>query len=92
MKKIDFTKLEVKKSIDSTETIVIDVSKHFANVIYECTNGIEAHALAFKILQAKGPVELTEQEEYIAREAANRQCTPKFIDAVQTALNEKDNG
>lgn len=92
MAKINFKNLKVKPGIAGDTTITVDVTKEFSDIIYNGMTGIEAHDLAFKIFRAEGAVELSESEVAIVHEAMNRYCTPKFIDAVQTALNEKDNG
>lgn len=83
--KIDFTDICIPVDIDRKEYIRQDVRRDFANVIYRLGSGIESHALALKIFNAKGPEEYSDQECVLLRRYAE-QCNPAFIDAMNEVL------
>lgn len=85
MKKINFESLEFFLDIEKTKSVKRDVKSQFANTIYRGTNGLEYHALAFKIYNSTGLVEYNEKECELIRKIAN-QMTPMFIDAINNVL------
>jgi len=85
MNKINFESLEMFLNIEKTKKIVVDVRTQFANMIYTGTNGIECHALAYKIYNSKGEEEYDEKECEIIRKVSER-ALPNFIDAINDIL------
>ena len=88
--KIDFTDISIPTGIDRREAIRADVRHEFADAIYRMGSGIEAHALALKIYNAKGAEEYTEAECGLIRRYAER-CSPAFIDAMNELFNTNNN-
>lgn len=86
MKTINFQSLELFLDLEKTKSATQDVKSQFANTIYRGTNGLEYHALAFKIFNSIGPVAYDEKECELIRTVAN-QMTPMFIDAIERALS-----
>lgn len=82
MKKVNFKKFEVYTGISRQKKITGDARKDFADLIYQHTIGIEAHALAFKIYNSEEPVAITGKEEQLIVRVANEWCTPMFIDGL----------
>ena len=66
------------------------MKKKIANDLYNHGQGIEFHALALKIYNAKGEIELDEQEYGLLMAYANQMCTPAVIDALQSLGNNKN--
>ncbi len=85
MKKVNFKEIEIT-DISGTKKVVADGRREFANLLYTSSNGIEAHALAFKIFGSDGAIEVTEQEEVIIMNLAERRCVPAFIDGLRKQL------
>lgn len=85
MKKIDFTKLKMFLDLEKTKSETANVRSSFANMIYTGTNGIESHALAYKIYNSKGVEEYNEKECEIIKKVAEYGL-PRFIDAINEVL------
>lgn len=81
--KIDFTKIQVRKSLSSDEIINVDMRASFADVLYTRGSGIEAHALAFKIYNSD--TEYSDKECEMIRYYTSL-CAPFFIDAINEIL------
>lgn len=60
--KVDFEKFKVYTSIRKDSTMLVDVKEQTANMLYMNMPGIKPAALAMKIYNAEGPVELTDEE------------------------------
>lgn len=88
MKKINFKEIEIFTDISRSKTFTGDGREEFANLLYTGCNGIAAHALALKIYQSEGAVEITEAEETIIMSVAEQRCTPAFIDGIRKQLEE----
>lgn len=88
MKKINFKEIEIFTDISRNKTFTGDGREEFANLLYTGCNGIAAHALALKIYQSEGAVEITEAEETIIMSMAEQRCTPAFIDGIRKQLEE----
>lgn len=86
MKKINFHKIKIKRSISDSEGVVRDISETFADIIYNNVNGIAAHALAHKIYEAEGEAEYTPEECRMIIEAAERHTFPFVIDAIRAVV------
>lgn len=85
--KINFKKIKIYKDIAKTKVEVIDIQDEVANALYEKGQGIGFHALALKIYNAQGEIELDDKEYSLLMAYANQMCTPAVIDAFQ-ALNQ----
>ena len=79
---MNFKKFEAYTGISRQKKITGDARKDFADLIYQHTIGIEAHALAFKIYNSEEPVAITGKEEQLIVRVANEWCTPMFIDGL----------
>ncbi len=66
-----------------------DVREGFANLIYTTLNGIQAHARALKIYNSDGAEEYSDAEVQLLRSAAERLCTPLFIDALRRQIDNR---
>lgn len=86
MKKINFKEIEIFADISRTKTFTGDGREEFANLLYTGCNGIAAHALALKIYQSDGAIEVSEAEEAMILAVAEQRCTPAFIDGIQKQL------
>ena len=86
MKRINFKEIEIFTDISKTKTFTGDGREEFANLLYTGCNGIAAHALALKIYQSDGPIEISEAEESIILGSAEQRCTPAFIDGIRKQL------
>ncbi|WP_418989164.1 hypothetical protein [Alistipes sp.] len=89
MKKINFEKIEIFTDVSKTKTFTGDGREEFANLLYTGCNGIAAHALAFKIYESRGAIEISEAEETLIMGVAEQRCTPAFIDGIKKQLNEE---
>lgn len=81
--KINFKKITVYKDLAKTKEEVIDIQDAVANALYENGQGIGFHALALKIYNAQGEIELDDKEYSLLMAYANQMCTPAVIDAFQ---------
>ena len=84
MTKIDFTHIKVYTDIAKKNAIVKDMKEEVANDLYMHGQGIAFHALALKIYNSSGEVELDDKEYDLLMNYANQMCTPVMIDALQT--------
>jgi hypothetical protein len=85
MKKVNFKEIEIT-NISGTQRVKADGRSDFAELLYSSSNGIEAHALAFKIYESTGEIEITPQQEAIIISLAERKCIPAFIDGLRKQL------
>ncbi len=85
MKKVNFKEIEIT-NISGTQKVKADGRSDFADLLYTSSNGIAAHALAFKIYESDGEIEVTEQEEAIIVSLAEQKCIPAFIDGLRKQL------
>lgn len=88
--KINFKEIKIYKDIAKTKVAVVDKQEEVANDLYEKGQGIGFHALAMKIYNADGEVELDEKEYGLLMAYANQMCTPAIIDALQSLGNNKN--
>ncbi len=90
MVKINFKEIKIYKDIAKTKVAVVDIQDEVANAMYEKGQGIKFHALALKIYNAKGEIELDEQEYGLLMAYAEQMGTPAIIDALQSLGNNKN--
>lgn len=88
MVKINFKEIKIYKDIAKTKSEVVDMQDEVANAMYEKGTGIKFHALALKIYNAKGEIELDEQEYGLLMAYAEQMGTPATIDAFRAIKNE----
>lgn len=88
--KINFKKIKIYKDIAKTKVAVVDKQEEVANDLYEKGTGIKFHALALKIYNANGEIELDDKEYGLLMAYANQMCTPAIIDALQSLGNNKN--
>lgn len=90
MVKINFKEIKTYKDIAKTKVAVVDKQEEVANDLYEKGQGIGFHALALKIYNANGEIELDDKEYELLMAYANQMCTPAVIDALQSLNNNKN--
>jgi len=88
--KINFKEIKIYKDIAKTKVAVVDIQEEVANDLYEKGQGIGFHALALKIYNADGEIELDDKEYELLMAYANQMCTPAVIDALQSLGNNKN--
>lgn len=88
--KIDFEHLKVYTDIAKTNETVMNVKLQVANDLYAHGQGIAFHALALKIYNSKGEVELDSQEHQLLMNYVEQMCTPMIIEAFKN-LKDDDN-
>ena len=89
MVKINFKEIKVYKDIAKTKSEVVDMQDEVANAMYEKGQGIGFHALALKIYNANGEIELDDKEYGLLMAYANQMGTPAVIDAFNALKNEE---
>lgn len=85
--KINFEKFPMFTSIRKDETREINVKYELANLLYTKGQGVVCGALAMKIYQTEGDVELSEME-YKTLGAFVEQFSPIFADSMKSYLKE----
>ena len=88
--KINFKEIKIYKDIAKTKVAVVNIQEEVANDLYEKGQGIGFHALALKIYNADGEIELDEKEYGLLMAYANQMCTPAIIDALQSLGNNQN--
>lgn len=88
--KINFKEIKIYKDIAKTKVAVVDIQEEVANDLYEKGQGIGFHALALKIYNADGEIELDDKEYGLLMAYANQMCTPAVIDALQSLGNNQN--
>lgn len=78
---VNFRKVKFYTGIDRKESIEQDISLDFANMIYR-NSDIRGLRLAEKIYQAKGDIELADEEIALIRSLINQHGTAMMVDAI----------
>jgi len=86
MAKVNFKALQVRTSLKGDVTVTVDGAADIADIIYTQGAGIAAHALALKIFNGEGEMELTDAEARIVEDIAYRCLAPLHIDAIRAQL------
>ena len=60
--KINFEEIKIYTDIEHKTMVRLDMKKKIANDIYNHGQGIDFHALALKIYNSQGEIELSEEE------------------------------
>ena len=90
MAKVNFKALQVKTSLKGDNIVTVDGAADIADIIYAQGRGIAAHALALKIYNSDGEVELTGDEAHIIEEIVGCVCAPYHIDAIMSQLKTEE--
>lgn len=93
MASINFDRFVLFKSIDGSETEVLNVRRVFAEELYTRGQGIACHALALKIYNGDGAQEFSAEECRLMTAFAEQIMAPNFIDSLNFLMdnsNEKD--
>lgn len=86
MAKVNFKALQVKPSLKGDTVVTVDGAADIADIVYSQGRGIAAHALALKIFNAEGEVELSDDEARVLEGIINNVCAPHHIDAIMAQL------
>jgi len=73
--------------VDATE--IIDATKDVAGMIYNRGTGLAAHALAIKIFNSGGEVDLDENEINLIEQVFSAWSTPVFLVPVLAAIGRE---
>lgn len=85
--RINFEQFTLFKDIAHNEKEILNVKNVLANEIYTKGQGIAFHALAFKIYNSEGEIELSDEEFAILIDFAEVCMSPNFIDSIKTICN-----
>lgn len=87
MAKIDFGKIEVFTDLTKERKVSVDMHKTLANALYQQGSGIACHALALKIWNGVGEIELDDDECKIVMRLVEGGCSPSVIDAFHEIIH-----
>lgn len=90
MKKIDLTNLEVFTDMAHTMCTRVNVKEQVANELYMHGTGLPCHALALKIYNSSGQVELSDEEYSLLMQFAEAMFSPNMIDALRNIKEQND--
>ena len=90
MKKINFTHFLMFTDIIHTKKRVVNIRFQLADDIYSHGSGIAFHALALKIYNSVGEVELTAEEVQLLQAYVESMGTPVMIDSLADILNTQE--
>lgn len=82
---VNFKKFKLFKDISQTDSVTMDVSRDFSDLMYKNMNGIAAHDLALRIYRSTGEMEISQEEAGLLMEFA-KQTTPIFYDSLQANI------
>ena len=85
---IHFKKFKLFKDISQTDSVTMDVSRDFSDLMYKNMNGIAAHDLALRIYRSTGEIELSREEAELMMEFA-KQTTPIFFDSLEANVKRE---
>ena len=81
--KINFEDVGIYTDIERKTMVRLDMKKKIANDLYNHGQGIAFHALALKIYNSHGEIELSGEEYNLLMDYARQMCTPAAIDAFE---------
>lgn len=84
---LNLNELKVYKSLDKKDYVICDGAKDIANFMYNNGAGLPYHALAIKLYNSGGIVQLDDEEEKLLVNAVNL-AIPAVIDAVSERIRE----
>lgn len=89
MRKINLQRLEIFADMQKKICTVHDVHEQITNLVYANSYGFTGHALAHKIYESEGEIELTDAEAHeLGRLVAKLGSVP-LIDAILSKLDMK---
>lgn len=84
---LNLNELKVYKGLDKKDYVTCNGAKEIANFIYNNAAGLPYHALAIKLYNSEGIVQLDEEEEKLLVTAVNL-AIPAVIDAISERIKE----
>lgn len=84
MVKINFEDIGIYTDIERKTMVRLDMKKKIANDLYNHGQGIAFHALALKIYNSQGEIELSEEEYNLLMDYVRQMGTPAAIDAFES--------
>lgn len=84
MVKINFEDVGIYTDIERKTMVRLDMKKKIANDLYNRGQGIAFHALALKIYNSQGEIELSEEEYNLLMDYVRQMGTPAAIDALES--------
>lgn len=84
MVKINFEDVGIYTDIERKTMVRLDMKKKIANDLYNHGQGIAFHALALKIYNSQGEIELSEEEYNLLMDYVSQMGTPAAIDAFES--------
>ncbi len=82
--KINFEDIGIYTDIERKTMVRLDMKKKIANDLYNHGQGIAFHALALKIYNSQGEIELSEEEYNLLMDYVRQMGTPAAIDALES--------
>ena len=82
--KINFEDIGIYTDIERKTMVRLDMKKKIANDLYNHGQGIAFHALALKIYNSHGEIELSGEEYNLLMDYARQMSTPAAIDAFES--------
>ena len=82
--KINFEDVGIYTDIEHKTMVRLDMKKKIANDLYNHGQGIAFHALALKIYNSHGEIELSEEEYNLLMDYVRQMGTPAAIDALES--------
>lgn len=82
--KINFEDVGIYTDIERKTMVRLDMKKKIANDLYNHGQGIAFHALALKIYNSQGEIELSEEEYNLLMDYVRQMGTPAAIDALES--------
>lgn len=82
--KINFEDIGIYTDIERKTMVRLDMKKKIANDLYNHGQGIAFHALALKIYNSQGEIELSEEEYNLLMDYVRQMGTPAAIDAFES--------
>lgn len=90
--KIDFTKFKMFTDIAHTNTVEVNVKNDIADVLYKYGTGIAMNALALKIYNSEGEIDITEDEYNQILAIVEKISSPMFIGSLMEYNKKEENG
>jgi len=89
MAKINFEKFPLFMDIAHKQLVVSDVKQELCDIIYSRGTGIAYHALALKIYNTPGEVELDDKEIKLLTDFGQVMFSPNMIDSLKELLQSQ---
>ena len=90
--KIDFTKFKMFTDIAHTNTVEVNAKNDIADVLYRYGTGIAMNALALKIYNSEGEIDITEDEYNQILAIVEKISSPMFIGSLMEYNKKEENG